>query len=112
MNIRPLCRCFRNCRINSRISRTSSPPVQEEIRVCQKNSRWAERRCDPGSPAGPAAGDTSISAERTPHPPYKSGEVLTMAIKELGNFEYDADKGGIPPDVMAMTGRRSVLTAT
>ena len=28
-----------------------------------------------------------------------------MAIKELGNFEYDADKGGnIPEDVKAMSG--------
>jgi hypothetical protein len=31
--------------------------------------------------------------------------VLDVAIKELGNFEYDADNGGnIPPDVTALSG--------
>ena len=34
-----------------------------------------------------------------------------MAIKELGNFEYDADKGGnIPADVKAMSGSSIRLT--
>ncbi len=54
----------------------------------------------------PPGTDPEMSAEkRTPHPAPKLGETATMAIKELGNFEYDADKGGnIPEDVKAMSG--------
>jgi hypothetical protein len=76
-------------------------PVQEQIRVCQKNLTMAQNAVPlpPGS-------DPEMSAEkRTPHPAPKAGEVAVMAIKELGNFEYDADKGGnIPEDVKAMSG--------
>jgi hypothetical protein len=44
--------------------------------------------------------------ERKVHPAPKEGETLVFdSIKDLGNFEYDADKGGgIPADVKALSG--------
>jgi hypothetical protein len=76
--------------------------VQEQIRVCQKNIALSA-----AAQPIPAAGDqVEMSAEkRTPHPAAKAGETQVMTIKELGNFEYDADKGGnIPADVKALSG--------
>ena len=77
-------------------------PVQEQIRVCQKNIALAAAAV----PAAQPGDQVEMSAEkRTPHPAPKAGETVAMAIKELGNFEYDADKGGnIPDDVKAMSG--------
>jgi hypothetical protein len=78
-------------------------PVQEEIRVCQKNIALAQAAI----PVAPGPADqVEMSAEkRTKHPAPKPGDVLAMTIKELGNFEYDADKGGnIPEDVKALNG--------
>ncbi|HEY7117112.1 MAG TPA: DUF3299 domain-containing protein, partial [Tepidisphaeraceae bacterium] len=46
-----------------------------------------------------------IGQNRKPHDPPKEGEVRDLAIKDLGNFDYDADKGGnIPKDVLALSG--------
>jgi len=47
-----------------------------------------------------------VSAEsRKKHAAPKTGEDRELEIKELGNFEYDADKGGnIPADVKALSG--------
>jgi len=73
--------------------------IQEKIRVCEKN-------LGPSAAASPATQD-SLSATRKPHPAPKDGEVLEMDIKDLGNFDYDADKGGmIPGDVVALTGHK------
>ena len=45
------------------------------------------------------------SETRKPHPAPKAGEVVELAIKDLGNFEYDQAHGGnIPADVKEMTG--------
>ena len=80
-------------------------PVQEQIRVCQKNIAIALT----AAPAEPSI-ETS-SEKRTPHPAPKAGETITLAIKDLGNFEYDADKGGnIPADVKALSGASLKLT--
>jgi hypothetical protein len=76
--------------------------IQEKIRVCQKN-------ITPAAPPAvdPAAAGMSLSAGRVPHPAAKDGEVLEMGIKDLGNFDYDADHGGnIPPDVTALSGHQ------
>ena len=72
-------------------------PIQEKIRVCEKNML-----------TDPKAGVIeSVNATRKPHVAPKAGEALEMAIKELGNFDYDADKGGmIPKDVIALTGSK------
>ena len=84
--------------------------IQEQIRVCDKNIKDLAGTV----PAPTAAADQANAAQvetaaekRKKHVAPKSGEVYTLAIKELGNFEYDADKGGnIPEDVKKLTGSR------
>ena len=54
---------------------------------------------------GAVAVDAPAEEARKPHPAPKDGEVQDMTIKELGNFNYDADKGGnIPDDVKKLSG--------
>jgi hypothetical protein len=68
-------------------------PILEKIRVCNKNIGEGNRGA--GADVGP----------RKPHAKPKPGEVLELMIKELGNFEYDADSGGnIPKDVRELSG--------
>jgi hypothetical protein len=44
---------------------------------------------------------------RTPHKPPVAGETRELAVKELGNFDYDPDQGGvIPDDVKALSGTK------
>jgi len=50
-----------------------------------------------GSGALTAPTTSPSAAERTPHAPPKPGETREMAIKDLGNFDYDADKAEIFP---------------
>jgi hypothetical protein len=74
-------------------------PIQEKIRVCEKNLAAPNNAASTTQP--------SLSASRKPHPAPKDGETLDMPIKELGNFDYDADKGGqIPDDVVALSGHK------
>jgi hypothetical protein len=74
--------------------------IQEQIRVCQKNLTVAAQ----AQPQQAVAVDTG---PRKPHPAPKPGEELSMGIKELGNFDYDAEKGGnIPEDVKALSGSK------
>jgi hypothetical protein len=72
--------------------------IEEQIRM-------VERMLATGATSQPSV---AISAEeRKPHAAPKPGEVLETNIKELGNFEYDADKGGnIPADVKGLTGAK------
>src|SRR5262245_45827281 len=71
-------------------------PIEEKIRVCEKNIAT-------GAP--PAA--TPIGKDRKIHPTPKDGEFYETNIKELGNFDFDADKGGnIPKDVQALSGHK------
>ena len=77
--------------------------IQEKIRVCQKNL-VAAAPVDPQATAGGAADNTSAE-KRKPHVRPKDGDVLDLAMKDLGNFEYDAEKGGnLPTDVKALNG--------
>jgi hypothetical protein len=81
-------------------------PIQEKIRVCEKAIASLKAM---GPPAGssPAPADATSAEARKPHPPYKSGETLEMAIKDLGNFDYDQEHGGnIPKDVVALNGAK------
>jgi hypothetical protein len=76
------------------------PPIAEKIRVCQTQLQQAGLIPS----ATPAA---SASSDRKEHVKPKAGEVLALTIKDLGNFDYDADKGGnIPADVTALTGSK------
>jgi hypothetical protein len=78
--------------------------LQENIRVCERNLSAPPPSVAQQIALTPAA-PASLSADRVPHPVPVPGKVQEMAIKDLGNFDYDADKGGnIPPDVTAMTG--------
>jgi hypothetical protein len=82
-------------------------PVQEKIRVCETAIAKATAQ-QAANPQSQGSGDPPATAEkRVPHPTPKSGETTELTIKELGNFEYDADKGGnIPDDVKAMSGAK------
>jgi hypothetical protein len=49
--------------------------------------------------------------DRKPHAKPKDGETLACSIQELGNFQFDQEKGGnIPKDVVALTGSHVRLT--
>jgi hypothetical protein len=88
--------------------------VQEQIRVCQKN-----QPVQLASAAGvTSTGDPTVAAQapvvppseaagvdRKPHTAPKAGQTADMTIKELGNFEYDAEHGSpIPADVKGLSG--------
>ncbi len=76
-------------------------PVQEQIRVCQKNIAMAQSAI----PLPPGTDPEVTPEKRKPHPAPKAGETVALTIKDLGNFECDADKGGnIPADVKALGG--------
>ncbi len=63
------------------------------------------------APVATPATAPALFANRTPHAKPKPGEVLVMTIKELGNFEYDPEKGGaVPADVQALSGVKIKLT--
>ena len=81
-------------------------PIQEKIRVCE-TAMAALKAAATTQPATQPAADATSAEARKPHPAPKPGEILEMAIKDLGNFEYDQDHGGnIPPDVKALTGAK------
>jgi hypothetical protein len=75
-------------------------PVEERIRVCKKAIAAAQTMQADPSATPPMSADTRI-----PHLPPKPGDFMEMPIKQLGNFEYDADHGGnIPKDVWQISG--------
>jgi hypothetical protein len=78
--------------------------IDEQIRVAK--AQIAAAATQPAE----AGGDVQIpmSAEaRKKHAAPTAGEVRELGIQELGNFEYDADKGGnIPADVTALSGSK------
>ena len=75
--------------------------IQEKIRVCQR--KLAESAgATAQAPAPPPADQSSpaMSAEtRKLHQRPKDGQILEIGIKDLGNFDYDIEKGGnLPQD--------------
>ena len=89
-------------------------PVEERIRVCEKNiAKLAKLNpSKAGSPALPTANPVSgatpppTGEQRKPHAAPKDGQVIDLLIKDLGNFDYDQEKGGnIPEDVKRLAGR-------
>lgn len=93
-------------------------PLQEMIRVAQRNiavnsARQSAVSLPPEVLAAaakqgaddPANDPPSAPGTRKPHAAPEAGKVRDLSIKELGNFEYDAEKGGnIPDDVKKLTG--------
>jgi hypothetical protein len=73
--------------------------IQDRIKVCEK----AVAKIAPTTPL-------TAAAQRKPHPAPVPGQVQELSIKELGNFEYDADKGGLPDDVKRLSGSKIRLT--
>ena len=79
--------------------------IEEKIRVCQKaiDAAQKEKAAAATQPATPAADNTAEA--RKPHVRPKDGQVLDIAIKDLGNFDYDQERGGnIPKDVRDLDG--------
>jgi hypothetical protein len=75
-------------------------PIEEKIRVCERNL---------ANGIGLAA-PQRVGENRKPHPQPKPGETIELTIKDLGNFDYDADNGGnIPGDVKALSGHKIKL---
>jgi hypothetical protein len=78
-------------------------PVEERIRVCKKAIEAAQA-IGPGVVPPPSV-PVPDAANRVPHVRPKDGMTLELAIKELGNFDYDAEHGGnIPTDVQHLDG--------
>jgi hypothetical protein len=77
--------------------------LQEEIRVCKTNIANGVTAA-----AIPAQQTIATSAEtRAIHKIPPAGTTLEISIKELGNFDYDQEKGGnIPADVKALGGTK------
>jgi hypothetical protein len=78
--------------------------LEEQIRVCQKQIADIQA----AAAQAPVGNDPAMSSEtRKAHAKPQPGQVQEMSIKELGNFDYDADKGGnIPDDVKALSGAK------
>jgi hypothetical protein len=80
-------------------------PIEEKVRVCQKaiaDQMLANPQLVPdnGAPQIPTSPE-----ERKAHVKPKDGAFYEVSIKQLGNFEFDAEKGGsLPKDVVDLTG--------
>jgi len=81
--------------------------VMEQIRVCQRQIQQPGAG-QPNVPATqPAQSVVAAIDGATRHIHFRpaDGEVLQLPIKELGNFDYDAETGGsIPADVHQLDG--------
>src|SRR5438874_13148990 len=69
--------------------------INEQIRVCERNLAKVAVAPAPAPVAQSAQGGTIPTSPETrkPHPAPKPAEMLEMSIKELGKFDYDAEKG-------------------
>ena len=83
-------------------------PVEERIRVCEKNiAKLAKAGLQARPTAAPVVANPAppTSEQRKPHAAPKDGQTLDLLIKDLGNFDYDQEKGGnIPQDVKRLSG--------
>jgi hypothetical protein len=86
-------------------------PVEERIRVCEKNIAKLAKANLQAKPATPTAAPVVANAapptgeQRKPHAAPKDGQTMDLLIKELGNFDFDQEKGGnIPDDVKRLSG--------
>ena len=87
--------------------------IEEKIRVCEKNIARKAKEQGSAAAATPAAstavaipvGPPTSAEQRKPHTAPKQGQTVELSIKELGNFDYDQEKGGnIPKDVKQLSG--------
>lgn len=82
--------------------------IQEQIRVCETNIKQNAAALPIPQADQLNAAQVETSAEkRKKHPLPKDGETYAVGIKDLGNFDYDADKGGnIPEDIKKLSGKK------
>ena len=81
--------------------------IQEQIRVCDRNIAKATAAIVSTGPTSATPATQPTAEARKPIPAPKPGGVTDLAIKELGNFDYDIEKGGnIPADIKALNGTR------
>ncbi|HEV7300818.1 MAG TPA: DUF3299 domain-containing protein [Tepidisphaeraceae bacterium] len=81
--------------------------IQEYIRVAERNiaDPKAAAAFDPKSMLVNPNDPPTDPDKRKKHVAPTGDAVLPLTIKELGNFQYDADKGGnVPADVKALNG--------
>jgi len=82
-------------------------PIQEKIRVCKKNLLKDPPRDLQNFLSQKPTDAATTPEKRKPHVRPKEGQVYEVAIKDLGNFEYDAEKGGnLPEDVKGLNGAK------
>src|SRR3954470_2618117 len=82
-------------------------PIQEKIRVCKKNLLKDPPKDLQNFLTQKPAADNASPEKRKPHVKPKEGQAYEIAIKDLGNFEYDSEKGGnIPEDVKSLNGAK------
>ena len=77
-------------------------PIEENIRVCQKNLATAAAASAAAAANQPVL--PTSEEQRVPHPAPIAGKVLDISIKELGNFDYDRNGGKVPADVQRLSG--------
>lgn len=94
-------------RIQVQINTTPYDSRREELENELRNLRELVRECEAQIRASQPEVDM---ASRTPHPAPQPGVIPELAIKDLGNFPYDDEKGGVPPDVAALDGTQIRLT--
>jgi hypothetical protein len=79
--------------------------IEEKMRVCQKGIDTALKEKAAAATQPAVAATDNTSEVRKPHIRPKDGQVLDIAIKDLGNFDYDQERGGnIPKDVRDLDG--------
>jgi hypothetical protein len=88
-----------------------APFVLAEEKKADKPAPSAPPKADRADPAPPPQPGPPSNEERKPHKKPKDGETYALSIQELGNFQYDQEKGGnIPKDVQALSGSSIRLT--
>ena len=81
--------------------------IQEQIRVCERNIAKAQPAIASAGPTTVRAATQPTAEVRKPIPAPKPGQVTELLIKDLGNFDYDIEKGGnIPADIKALNGNK------
>lgn len=79
--------------------------LQERISVCEKALEAVKKNPAAAAAAAAATQPAAAPEARKPHAAPKPGETVEMAIKDLGNFNYNQETGGnIPDDVKKLSG--------
>jgi hypothetical protein len=94
-------------RLQVQLNGAGDESVQQELQARLEEIKQLVRDSEEGLRAAAPAPDL---ATRIPHPPPREGEIPEFMIKELGNFPYDDEKGGVPADVAALDGSVVRLT--